>query len=306
MRIGVNGRRPPSDTTDADRHQRQPGRPNLRGEVLLPRLAAERCLQIVRLYENWPMVLADRLGLRRRRHVLYRIRKNAFPAELVARSNGSDVRTIGEIWIGSLYDRLVDVSSLRGRDAVVVDIGANCGYFAVYMASRYPGAKIVCFEPEVDNRALAEVNLSLNRVKAELRPEAVVVGRPGSVTLNLSDDPRLHTTVPAAEALRHGIDSGRYSGRSTEVPAVDINDAIGPIAASHPIDLLKIDVEGIDLDLVTALSPTNLSRISYIVAETEGTETSRAVEHLQQNGFSVFEDAHLLFGRRRALPSAEL
>jgi FkbM family methyltransferase len=250
------------------------------------------------LYENWPMALADRLGVRRYRHVIYRIRKNTVPAELVARNNGSDVRTIGEIWIGSFYDRLVDHRSLRGRPALVVDIGANCGYFAVYMASRYPEAELVCFEPETENHALAQVNLNLNGVKADLRPEAVVVGRRGSVTLNLSHDPRLHTTVAAEEAATHGIDDGRYSGRSTEVPAVDVNDAISSIAARRPIDLLKIDVEGIDLNLVTALSPANLSKIECIVVETEGTETGTAVRHLERNGFSVVEDAELLFAHR--------
>jgi len=253
---------------------------------------------MVRLYENWPMALADRLGLRRGGHVLYRIRKNTAPAELVARSNGCDVRTIGEIWIGSLYDRLIDVPSAQGSPPLVVDIGANCGYFAVYMASRYPGAEILCFEPEGENRALAEVNLTLNAVKAELRPEAVVVGQRGFVTLNLSDDPRLHTTVTAEDAGSHGIDTRRYSGRSTQVRAVDINDAIAPISARRPIDLLKIDVEGIDLDLVSALSPANLLNIGCIVAETEGAETGTTIAHLERNGFSVLEDAHLLFAHR--------
>lgn len=298
MRIGADRDLRPSGTNGKDRYQRQRGRPNLRGEVSLPRLAIERGLQMVRLYENWPVALADRLGLRRRGHVLYRIKTNTSPTELVARSNGSDVRTIGEIWIGSLYDRLIDVPSLQGTPPLVVDIGANCGYFAVYIASRYPGAEILCFEPEDENRALAQVNLTLNAVAAELRPEAVVVGDREFVTLNLSDDPRLHTTVMAEEAPSHGIDSGRYSGRSTEVRAVDVNDAIGSIAARRPIDLLKIDVEGIDLDLVTALTPANLSRIACIVAETEGTETRTAIGHLERNGFSVLEDAHLLFAHR--------
>ena len=298
MKIGVSWRSRYSRTARNGRHQRQRGRPNLRGEVSLPRLAVERCLQIMMLYENWPMALADRLGVRRYRHVIYRIRKKPIPAELVARNNGSDVRTIGEIWIGSLYDRFVDHRSLHGCPPLVVDIGANCGYFAVYMANRYPGAELVCFEPETENHALAQVNLNLNGVGADLRHEAVVVGRRGSVTLNLSDDPRLHTTVGADEAAIHGIDDGRYSGRTTEVPAVDVNDAIESITARRPINLLKIDVEGIDLDLVTALTPTNLSKIECIVAETEGTETGTAVRHLQRNGFSVVEDAELLFARR--------
>lgn len=309
--MGPNRARPSDTPTRAPAlsgsiaRPRRSRRPNLRGEVALPRLALERCLQMMALYENWPTALADRLGLLRRRprHVLYRIRKRAGAAQLVARTNSSDVRTIGEIWIGSLYDRFFGATSLRGRRPVIIDIGANCGYFAVFIATRYPGARIVCFEPEAENRGLATVNLALNSVKAEVRAEAVLAGSCASVVLNLSEDPRLHTTVPPEDAADYGLDGVRYSGRSTEVPALHVNDAIEAIAATEWIDLLKIDVEGVDLDLVTALSDANLSRIHYIVAETEGRSTDRTVEHLERNFFSVFEDAHLLFACRR-LPSS--
>lgn len=284
---------------DPDRPPQAGTRPSLRGEVSLPRLALERAAQMVSLYENWPTAIADRLGLtRRRHHVIYRVRSPEGRAELIARNNGCDVRTIGEIWIGRLYDRLVDASTMHGRRAVVVDIGANCGYFAVYAARRYPRARLVCFEPEAENRSLARANFALNAVTAELRPEAVVAGRAPSVTLNLSSDPRLHTTVSLEHAARHGIDSARYSGRSVEVPAVNVNDAIGPLASEAQIDLLKIDVEGIDLELVQSIDDGVLSAIRCIVAETEGGDTRAASDRLTGAGFSVLEDANLLFAQR--------
>lgn len=275
-------------------------RPHLRGETSLPRLAVERSYQMVRLYENWPTALADRLGvLRRPGHVLYRVRSGGTTVELIARANGCDVRTLNEIWIAELYDSLTDRSALRAHRPVVVDIGANCGYFSVYMAKRYPQARLVCFEPEPENRWLARANLALNKVQAELNSEAVVVDRSPTVTLNLSRDPRLHTTVSSEEADRHGISSQRYSGRSVVVPAVNINDAIAPLIEEGRIDLLKVDVEGIDLELVAAMDGRTLSRIDCIVAETEGRHTGSVADRLRAAQFSVSEDAGLLFAHRQ-------
>lgn len=278
-------------------------RPHLRGEVPLARLALERGLQMVRLYENWPTAIGDRLGLvRRPRHVLYRVRSGDETVELVARANGCDVRTIGEIWIGGLYDHLVDGRSSWSGQPVVVDIGANCGYFSIYMAKRYPGAQLICFEPEAENRSLARANFALNRVRAQLNSEAVVVNGRSTVTLNLSQDPRLHTTVSVEQAKEHGIDSDRYSGRTVSVSAVSMNEAIGRITANTHVDLLKVDVEGIDLELVGAIDEQLLSRINGIVAETEDRDTKKVALKLRAAGFSVSRDAGLLFAFRTPQP----
>lgn len=274
-------------------------RPHLRGEVPLPRLAVERLAQMLRLYRNWPTALADRLGLLPgHRRVLYRVHSPEGSADLIARTNGCDVRTITEIWIGGFYDRLVEAGTAPDASPLVLDIGANCGYFAAYIARRHPQARIVCFEPDAGNRSIAAANLSLNCPRGELRPEAVVAGHETSLLLNLSDDPRLHTTVPPSGAASHGISSDRYNGSSVSVAAVNINDAIRRVGECR-IALLKIDVEGIDLDLVTSIEPDLLARIDCVVAETEDRDILPAKRHLEASGFTVSFDVGLLSGTRR-------
>jgi FkbM family methyltransferase len=274
-----------------------PPRGNIRGEVPLRVLASQRIRQMITHYDNWPMALADRLRLlRRERLILYRVRAEFGRAAMVARTNGCDVRTINEIWVVRLYDKYLVGDSRTAAGPVVLDIGANCGYFSAYIGLRYPGATLTCFEPEPGNHARAEVNLALNRVNATVRPEAVVAGSEKSITLNLSDDPRLHTTVSSDEAADHGISGDRFNGRRLTVPAVNINDAITGCDAS--VDLLKIDVEGIDLELIMAIDPEVLSRVRAIVVETEDRPTTDVVDRLRTNGYDVLDDAGLLFAHR--------
>lgn len=277
----------------------QPDRPNLRGEVSLPRLLFERSSQMRRLYRNWPMALADRVGLRRRHHrVVYRLNSSVGSVELLARTNGSDVRTINEIWLGELYAQFVDPSVASGRQIVIVDIGTNCGYFAVYAGKRFPGARIVCFEPEMENRSLARANLALNNVEAEVHPEAVVPEEMDMITLNLSDDPRLHTTIAASGAEAHGLDATRYAGRTVRVPAVEVNEALTPIVIQGQIDLLKMDVEGLELALLDALVDGILGAVSCIAAEVGDRDTTAVVARLQDHGFRVTHDAGLLLATK--------
>lgn len=276
-------------------------RPTLRGEVSLARLSFERGPQMMRLYRNWPVAIADRLGLiSAKRRVLYRLKSTLGPVELMARMNGSDVRTINEVWIGQLYDRCVDSTGAGDRQTVIVDLGTNCGYFAVYAGRKYPGARIVCFEPEAENRALAHINMALNGIDAEIHSQAVVPSDAEGITLNLSDDPRLHTTVRSDFAAEHGLDQERYTGRTVNVPAIEINRALAPLAQAGYIDLLKIDVEGLELDLLEALHGATLSAVLCISAEVGNQDTARAADHLRQHGFTVSYDAGLLNASRRA------
>src|SRR6266567_3303786 len=106
-------------------------RPHIRGEVSTVRFAAERVLAIRRLYRNWPRAIAYRLGLgRHSRSVVFHLRSDFGLVPLIARANGYDVGTITEIWLVQLYDRLAEAALRRTESPTIVDIGANCGYFA--------------------------------------------------------------------------------------------------------------------------------------------------------------------------------
>jgi FkbM family methyltransferase len=274
-------------------------RPHIRGELPLPLVGIERGGQMIRLYNNWPIALGDRLGLIRGRQLLYSLQDRVGTAALLARANGCDVRTINEIWLGGLY--IKPLGNHVDRASIIVDIGANCGYFAVYAGRHLPGSEIVCFEPERDNRRLASANIALNDIDATIRHEAIVPDSRTSVSLHLSNDPRLHTTVEKSNATAHGIGTSRYSEKSTHVPAANINTVLREILRRGRITLLKIDVEGIDLELVAAMDDDVLAGVDHLVAETELRETGDVTDRLTAAGFRVTEEMQLLMASRAGL-----
>ena len=102
---------------------------------------------------------------------------------------GTDMRTIsirpatGDIFI--LYEVLAFDSYLIADAALdpasvktVVDCGANIGLTGLFLAARYPKARVICVEPDPQNFALLKANIS-----GEPRIVAVQAAIVGSPTL---------------------------------------------------------------------------------------------------------------------------
>ena len=121
---------------------------------------------------------------------------------------------------------------------IVCDIGANKGSF-IYWLSRWVGdGRVVAFEPQPDlARALTEVcrATGLGNVKVEAK---AVYSRSGDGELFL---PSGHQ--PGASLLPNAVQGESFTTLS--VPTIALDDYF---AASDRITLLKIDVEGAELD----------------------------------------------------------
>lgn len=117
---------------------------------------------------------------------------------------------------------------------IVVDIGANVGYFALIAARR--AARVIAFEPEPENRACLKVTVAANALaNVDIVGMAVAKER-GNMTLHLYD----------ANKGKHSLvkDSRDAKGfnRSIEVPVVDLDS----FCAEHHIvpTVIKMDIEG--------------------------------------------------------------
>jgi FkbM family methyltransferase len=178
-----------------------------------------------------------------------------YPAEFKIRTPTGPVRVTAH-----LPDDLLTINEIffRGdyaddRNAeVIVDFGSNIGISAVYFLSRNPHAFVYCHEPLPQN---------ISKLKKHLRP---FEGR---------YDIREFAVAEQDGQVEFGWEpTGRYGGIGQEgletitVGARDSNVILAEIVKRHGrIDLLKIDIEGLEYRL-TARIPEDLARSIHVIA----------------------------------------
>jgi FkbM family methyltransferase len=123
-----------------------------------------------------------------------------------------------------------------------LDVGANVGYFSLFAARHAPGGTIDCVEPLPSNLDLLRFNLWANDVDATVWPLALTGG-----------DREVSMSVAPTN-----FGDARTSGISAE--AGDVYDLVVPAApadelfAGRGFDLIKIDVQGFEIDVLTGMT----------------------------------------------------
>ena len=176
-------------------------------------------------------------------------------AEVTLRSGTTDLPTFAQIFIRREYHS----PYLPGQAANILDLGANIGLSAVYFASLYPQARLVCVEPDAENFALLTANVAAfgERVRAL---HGAVWSQDGAI--------RLKTRSDSGEALGAWGVQVTDSADSGEAlaPAFSLPTLLGGIEGD--VDILKVDIEGAELDVFDSLSDTDLDRVRLIAIET--------------------------------------
>ena len=137
------------------------------------------------------------------------------------------------------FETRVMLSLLHPGD-VVVDIGANIGWYTITLALQIGGSgRIFAFEPEPDNADLLEQNVALNRLSNVKVFRCALSDTPGTLTLVKSitnmGDHRL-SSQPANPALQVDV----------PVETLDRLVAIGAVDLTS-VRIIKIDTQGAEV-----------------------------------------------------------
>jgi FkbM family methyltransferase len=164
-----------------------------------------------------------------------------------------DMSTVNEIF--SRQDYRV------GRELeVAVDIGSNIGISALYFLTRNATARAFLFEPDPKNTMRVRATLAEFEGRYRLEEVAIAVAD-GTASFATEDSGRYGT-------LR--VDESAPDTTLITVRTRAINAVLREILRDQErIDVLKIDTEGSEIDLVTAIEPDVLDRISTIYYETD-------------------------------------
>jgi FkbM family methyltransferase len=153
----------------------------------------------------------------------------------------------------------------------VLDIGANAGISAVYFAASFPQAEVHAFEPDPGNCDLLRLNA---QACGRIHVHAFALGASdGELTLYESD-----------EAINFGGFSAHTVGvdpaRSKKVPMRHAGRCLAELGIQS-IDLLKIDTEGAEWDILTAVDPALLGQTRVIMGELHGMRDFALLDYLQ-------------------------
>lgn len=168
-----------------------------------------------------------------------------------------------EVCLYSFHDTITLVECFGKLDypaekniSCVVDFGSNIGVSAGYFLTRNENIKVYLFEPLPENIERLKTNLKGFEKRYELREVAVGLE-------NGNADFGFETT-------------GRYGGLGSDLPQsvqVEVRKADEVItdilAKEGRIDILKIDVEGLETAIIENLSLESLKKIDRIYAETK-------------------------------------
>lgn len=135
---------------------------------------------------------------------------------------------------------------------VIIDAGANIGFFSILMKNRFPGAKIICIEPDTENCEVLKKNLNPYK-----NVEIVNAGLWNSLTkLTVLD--KYNAGYSAMVVEEDPIDG--------KVDAITM-DSLMKAHGLEQVDILKIDIETSEKELFSNNYEQWLPRVRMIIIE---------------------------------------
>lgn len=194
-----------------------------------------------------------------------------------------------------VYTQLLIRSELSGftveAPKMILDGGANIGLAAVEFAVRYPGAQIVCVEPDASNAELLLENTRPFGARIRVIQGAIWSER-GALSISNPDADPWAFNVQASE--------------SGCIPAYSVSDIAAMAGATHGFDLVKLDIEGAEASVFRGalgwLDHADLVGIELHETLAEGCSELVGAAFSPEDWLTARSGEYTIFRRRR--PSA--
>ena len=158
------------------------------------------------------------------------------------------------------------VFDLCGERPWVIDCGANIGITVFEWKTRWPQARIVCFEPDPTSFEILRRNIDANDIPGVECINAALADQAGTATLYGSFSANADTRGQSID-VHWGM---RADGTQRSVRCVPLSDYL----ADREIGFLKMDIEGVEQSVLTEAFD-HLSRVQTIHVEVHETRASR-------------------------------
>ncbi|MEJ7655550.1 MAG: FkbM family methyltransferase [Thermoleophilaceae bacterium] len=146
----------------------------------------------------------------------------------------------------------------------VIDVGAHHGQFALFAAQRFPGADILCFEPQPE--ALAQLRRTATSMLDRLTIFPYAAGaEPARVDMHISARDDSSSLLPISERGQAAAFPGTQETGTITVEVRSLDEMLSPARLTPPV-LLKIDVQGSELEVLRGANRT-LDHVDDVLVE---------------------------------------
>jgi len=274
-------------------------------EILKERVGGRlhKMIRYLRLFSNisnWWLYLAVKMGITAKDPLLFKT-ANQIRIEVHRRL----LHEFKEIFMENCY--ALGLTSGVPNFPTVIDIGANVGFFSLFAASHFPGARIFAYEPVAKNFHQLIRNRDLNPNVAMTCVQKAVYAYSGKLKLELDPYGFAGETILDSDICERFTTSARVINDTTnpsttiQVPCISLPDLLDVhgISICH---LLKIDCEGAEYDILYNCPKVYLDRVEQIAMEVHrGPTPDRTIEGLSQFltscGFHTRRIDHMLYTR---------
>jgi len=172
------------------------------------------------------------------------------------------------------------------ENGVILDVGANVGLFSIYAKRQKPNVRLIAFEPIPASAAALRRNVELHGMsgltihqlalgEADRKDVAFTYypGMPGNSTRH----PETKNEHFAAQAVEVGVEVATLSSVLAKHPELD------------RVDLVKVDVEGSELEVLAGLTEDDWAKIRSWVIEISDAkgELAELRKELESRGYTV-------------------
>lgn len=173
--------------------------------------------------------------------------------------NRSDFQLYQQIFVENVFNFQAIKELIKKNEPVVFDLGANCGFFTLRTLDFFPKAKIYAFEPQLKVNNKFKETIKANNLQDRISLHKFAVAESNSSSTFYEN------RSPISASLLKDKVSRRTIRKKYPVEIISLNWFVEEFNSPFP-DILKIDVEGSELDVLKG-STDLLNQISILFIE---------------------------------------